>query len=289
MNLPVVLLVAGGVALTAHLVRLAGRADSRARVRRLRPTAHRLPPRLRTQVERQLQRADLDVPPESALAWWGVGVVAASWCALVIAPGVLVPACLAAVVAGPVALRLRAGHGDRRARADLPAVLDHVVAHLRAGGTVRDAVEHLAERPGPLLPDFRRLRARLALGATLEDALVAWGAERPLGGVRAAAGALALVAGVGGSAAVPLEGLAASLRADDAAAGEARALSAQARLSAVVVGLAPLAYLAFTTATDPGATRVLLGTAAGRLCLAVGLALEVAAALWMRAIVGRPA
>ena len=60
-------------------------------------------------------------------------------------------------------------------------------------------------------------------------------------------------------------------------------------MSAVVVGLAPLAYLVFTTATDPGATRVLLGTTAGRLCLAVGFALEAAAALWMRAIVGRPA
>lgn len=289
MSVSSILLVLGGVLLTAYLARLAGRADQRARARRLRRGARRLPPPVRAVVGRELQRADLEVAPETALAWWGIGVVATGWCALVIAPGIVVPACLGALVAGPVGLRLRAGHADRRARADLPAVLDHVVAQLRAGGTVREAVEHLAERPGPLAPDFQRLRARLTLGATLEDALVAWGDERPLGGVRAAAGALALVAGVGGSAAVPLEGLAASLRADEAAAGEARALSAQARMSAIVVGLAPLAYLVFTTATDPGATRVLVGTTAGRLCLGVGLALEIAAALWMRAIVGRPA
>lgn len=289
MNVSVLPLVVAGAVLAAYLARSARRADPRARARRLRPSPRRLPPRVRAAVERPLRRADLDLSPETALGWWAIGTVAAAWCALVMAPGLVVPAALGALAAGPVGLRLRAGHADRRARADLPAVLDHVVAHLRAGGTVREAVEHLAERPGPLAPDLRRLRARLTLGATLQDALVAWSDERPLTGVGAAAGALALVAGVGGSAAVPLEGLAASLRADEAAAGEARALSAQARMSAVVVGLAPLAYLAFTTATDPGATRLLVGTTAGRLCLAVGLVLEIGAALWMRTILGRPA
>ncbi len=287
MSLPPLLLVPVGLVLTVYLVRLATRTEPRARVRRLHPSARRLPEPVRRFVERRLQRADLDVGPEAALGWWGTGVLAVAWCALVLAPGLVVPACLGALAAGPLAVRLRAGHADRRARADLPVALDHVVAQLRAGGTVREAVEHLATRPGPLAPDFARLRARLALGATLEDALVAWGDERPVPGVGAAAGALALVAGVGGSAAAPLEGLAASLRADEAAAGEARALSAQARMSAVVVGLAPLGYLVFTTATDPGATGVLLGTTAGRLCLALGLGLEVAAAAWMRAIVGR--
>jgi tight adherence protein B len=284
-----ILLVPGGLALTVYLARAATQAEPRTRARRLRSTPRRLPPGPREFVAARLHRADLEVEPEAALGWWGLGVVVAVWCSLLLAPGLVVPAAATAVVAGPVSLRLRAGHADRRARADLPAVLDLVVARLRAGGTVRDAVEDLAERPGPLAPDFVRLRARLALGAALEDALAAWGAERPLAGVRATAGALSLVAGIGGSAAAPLEGLAASLRADEAAAGEAHALSAQARMSAVVVGLAPVAYLGFTTATDPGATRVLVGTTVGRICLVVGLGFEVAAAAWMRAIVGRPA
>jgi tight adherence protein B len=108
---------------------------------------------------------------------------------------------------------------------------------------------------------------------------------RPVPGVRAVAGALTLVTTVGGSAAGPLEGLAASLRADDAAAGEARALSAQARVSAAVVGLAPLGYLAFSAMADPASSRVLVATAAGRFCLGAGLVLEALAAWWMRALV----
>jgi len=91
---------------------------------------------------------------------------------------------------------------------------------------------------------------------------------------------------VGGSAATALEGVVRSLRDDDAALGEAKALASQARVSAVVVGAAPLAYLVFATATDPASSRVLISTGPGLVCLILGLSLEALAAIWMRALVG---
>jgi tight adherence protein B len=185
-------------------------------------------------------------------------------------------------------LALLAGRADRAARAALPGVLDHVVAQLRAGGTVPDALRALAQRDGPLRHDFRRVTARLDLGATVEESLHGWAEERPVAGVRAAAGALTMVLALGGAAASPLEGLAVSLRNDETAAGEARALSAQARVSAVVVGLAPLVYLAFSTMTDPASARVLVDSFLGRVCLVTGLGLEVLAVVWMRALVKEP-
>ena len=97
-----------------------------------------------------------------------------------------------------------------------------------------------------------------------------------------------MVTTMGGSAATALEGVVQSLRDDDAALGEAKALSSQARGSAVVVGAAPLAYLVFATATDPASSRVLISTGPGLVCLTVGLGLEVLAAIWMRALVGGP-
>jgi tight adherence protein B len=97
-----------------------------------------------------------------------------------------------------------------------------------------------------------------------------------------------MVAAMGGSAATALEGVVQSLRDDDAALGEAKALSSQARVSAVVVGAAPLAYLVFATAADPASSRVLISTGPGLVCLTLGLSLEVLAAIWMRALVGDP-
>jgi tight adherence protein B len=277
--------ILAGLVLTVVLARHARRSEPRGRAQRLRPAVVTLPPRVRAQLATRLARADLDVTPEAALRWWALGIGAGAWCALVLAPPLVLPAVAAGLVAGPYGLAARAGHADRRVRAALPGVLDHVVAHVRAGGTIAEALHGIADRPGPLAPDLRRLSARLALGATLDDALTAWSSERPVAEVRSAAGALAMVTTIGGSAATPLEGLATSLRNDDAAAGEARALSAQARVSAVVVGLAPLAYLAFTTLTDPGSAQVLVATGVGRICLAIGLALEAGAAIWMRALV----
>ena len=103
-------------------------------------------------------------------------------------------------------------------------------------------------------------------------------------GVDAAAGALALSTSVGGRAADALDGLAASLRERLAVAAEARALSAQARYSAWVIGVLPLGWLAVTTVADPRALSPLVTTDAGRVCVALGLALELLGAFWIRTI-----
>ena len=70
------------------------------------------------------------------------------------------------------------------------------------------------------------------------------------------------------------------------APAEARALSTQARLSAVVVGAAPLGYLAFASSGRPAVRRPRSSApASDACCLVVGLALEGLAALWIRRIV----
>jgi len=51
-----------------------------------------------------------------------------------------------------------------------------------------------------------------------------------------------------------------------------------------VVGASPLAYLVFSALVDPGSVALLVRTGAGRLCLGLGLLLEVIAVLWMRRI-----
>ncbi len=278
--------VVAGILLASTLARAAIGATVRDRTRTLRPVPRVLPGRLRERIGAALLRADVSVSPEAAVKWWMLAFIGAAWFALLLAPPLLVPALIGVAVAGPVGLRLRAGHAARAARAALPALLDGVVAQLRAGGSVVEAVQAAGTRPGPLQPDCARMAARLAIGASLEQVLDQWATERPIAGVRGAAGALAMVTTMGGSAATALEGLVQSLRNDDAAQSEAMALSSQARVSAIVVGAAPLAYLVFSTATDPESSRVLVSTTVGQVCLTVGLAMEVAAGFWMRALVG---
>jgi tight adherence protein B len=125
---------------------------------------------------------------------------------------------------------------------------------------------------------------RTHLGLPLAEALADWPAGHDVPGVRAAAGALAVATTMGGRAAGAVDGLASSLRHRLDAVAEARSLSAQARMSAVVVGAAPVGYLAFSALVDPGAVTVLVDTGVGRVCLVVGLGLEALAALWIRRV-----
>lgn len=280
------LLVIGSPLACTALVRSARRADSGARAQLLVARARwQLPSRLRAPLARALRDADVHVEPEGAFGMWVGGVVAAGMVALSLSPGMVIPACLAGALAGPVALRLGRLRREQRFASALPAALEHVAAELRGGGTVMGAVDRLAATDGPVAEDLRRVHVRTLLGLGLRDALEGWPADHDTPGVRAAAGALAVASTLGGRAADAIDGLASSLRHRLDASAEGRALSAQSRLSAVVVGVAPIGYLAFSSLVDPGSVTVLVGTDVGRVCLILGLGLEAVAALWIRRIV----
>jgi tight adherence protein B len=239
---------------------------------------------MRARLVTALRDADVAATPEAAVEYWGIAVAAVALLAAALSPVLAVPAVLAVVAAGPIALFLVRSRRERAFSAGLPGALEQVAADLRGGGTVAAAVDRLAAGDGAVAHDLRRVHLRTELGLPLAEALAGWPAEHDAAGVRAAAGALAVATTMGGRAADAIDGLASSLRHRLDAVAEARSLSAQARLSAIVVGAAPLGYLAFSALVDPAAVTTLVDTGVGRVCLVVGLLLEALAALWIRRI-----
>ena len=195
----------------------------------------------------------------------------------------LIPIALIPMALIPMGRRGR----DSAIVAALPEVLERVASSLRAGAAPLVAVGEAAagaDLPEGLAADLARLAER-AEERGFGPALVAWAEERPVPAVGAVAAALEVAVVAGGPAAPALDGLAAGLRDRHDAAAEVTALSAQARLSAVVVGASPLVSLALSLLADPRVAPTLLGTAPGRACLFVGIALEGLAAVWMHRIV----
>jgi tight adherence protein B len=259
--------------------RLRPRAGSRGRV---------LPVWIRSRLASRLHDASMSTTPEHAVEVWIFATVIVAIVGFGLAPEAAVVAGLAVIAGGPIGLRLA---GQRRARiiaAAVPETLERVGAELRAGGTVATALTTIAAGAGALAPDINRVESRVRLGSSLPDALQAWARERPAAGVEASAGALALSTTVGGRAADALDALAASLRDRLAVAAEARALSAQARYSAWVIGIAPLGYIVGSATIDPRSLHALLGTTPGRACALAGVTLELLGAAWMRVIVRGP-
>ena len=270
-------------ALLAHVARRHAIAD---RVRsEIVPVTRVLPRVVREPLARALDDAALRSTPEQAIEMWFFASGIAAIVGFGLAPVVGMCAGAAVLLGAPCALNSARHRRARAIAAAVPETLELVGAELRAGGTVDTALGTIARGDGPLAADAIRLATRVHLGAALPDALQTWARERPVGGVEAAAGALALSATVGGRAADALDALASSLRDRFAVAAEARALSAQGRYSAWVIGVAPIGYLACSAVIDPRTVHNLFGTASGRVCGLVGLGLELLGAVWMRAII----
>ena len=244
-----------------------------------------LPRRPRRRVARALNDAAIDRSPEQAVQTWLFAACIAAVVGFGLSPALGALAGAGVLAGAPVALALAGQRRGRLIAAAVPATLEQVGAELRVGGTVTTALAAIASGEGPLAPDIMRVESRVRLGATLADALESWGRERPAAGIEATAGALALSATVGGRASDALDALASSLRDRLSVAAEARALSAQARYSAWVIGVAPVGYVVGSAVIDPRSLHALIGTGAGRACALAGVGLELLGAMWMRAIV----
>jgi tight adherence protein B len=246
----------------------------------------RIPSGIHARLASVLGAAAVSKSPEEVLQSWLLATAVAALLGFGLAGATTELAAIALVLVGaPVLVVSARGRRTRLIAAAVPNAVDRVAAELRAGGTIGTAIVGLAAGDDVLAADFARLDARMQLGSSLDVALRAWARERPVEGVDAAAGALAVCASAGGRGADALDGLASSLRDRLAIVSEAHALSAQARLSALVVGSAPIVYLAWSMLVDPHAVHALFATSIGRLCVAIGLMLEALGAWWMRRII----
>jgi tight adherence protein B len=164
-------------------------------------------------------------------------------------------------------------------------LLDQVTRQLRSGASLPVAVATAASAgtdPGTL-----RLGDDLTAGAGLGPAVATWHADCPTRARGLVAAALSLAGDAGGAVAAVLDAVTDTLRDRIALDREVAALSSQARASAAVLVVAPVAFAVLAAVADPRVARVLLGSPLGWACLAAGAVLDTAGALWMSHLVGR--
>jgi tight adherence protein B len=157
---------------------------------------------------------------------------------------------------------------------------------LRSGSSLTAAVTAGAAAGTAMSPVVAPIVQRISRGEALVVALDATSVD-PVSPTGLAFTVLRSCARFGGPAATPLERAAATLRARDAVAAEQQAQSAQARLSARVLTLVPIALLALLATTD-GKVRAAIATPVGGAVVVLGGLLNGCGALWMRRIIGRP-
>ena len=170
----------------------------------------------------------------------------------------------------------------------LPEALEAMARSLRSGASLPVAIDEASAAIGPpLARGLYDVAAVAARGRPLAATIDRWASTTRGEGVPLAAAALGLAAELGGTAARSLDGVADTLRDRGAVRNEVRALSTQARASAAVIALAPVAFSVVVALADPSSVAFLVTTPVGFTCLVSGIALDILGGLWMRRIVRR--
>lgn len=214
---------------------------------------------------RLCRRGRLLLAPLAGMALWG-------------APGAVLGVIVAAGMVAAERHRRAAALADRL-EVQTVDLLVAMAAALRGGASLAQAILAAHEEAGPPAREALGAAVRaLAAGEPAEVAVDELCVRLPAHAATPARLALQVGRRSGAHLARLLDRAASSLRDRRRLADERQAATAQARLSAVVIGALPLAALAI----QRDAIGVLVGTPAGRLLAAAGLTLEAAGWMWVR-------
>lgn len=147
---------------------------------------------------------------------------------------------LAAIGAPLLVVRRAAGRREARFLAAFPDALDLVVRGVKSGLPVTEALNAIArEMPEPVASVFAELGANVRIGMTLPEAFAVVGARITLPEFRFFAISLVVQQETGGNLAEILQNLAAMLRRRQQMRLKVKAMSSEARASAMIIGSLP--------------------------------------------------
>ncbi|MBW6493597.1 MAG: type II secretion system F family protein [Burkholderiaceae bacterium] len=167
-----------------------------------------------------------------------------------------------------------------------PEALDLMGRAMRAGHAFPSAVKMVGdEMPEPLGRDFRILFDEMNYGVPTNQALMNLAERVPLADVSYFAVAVMIQREAGGNLAELLDKIATIVRARLTLLGEVRTLSAEGKLSAIILTALPFCLVLVINLVNPKFMSVLWTDAAGPLIIGATLLLMVLGMLWMRSII----
>lgn len=180
----------------------------------------------------------------------------------------------------------RANRATKRVEAQLPEVLDQLGAAVRSGYSLPQGIEAVANAaPPPLGPQLARVIAETQVGRSLDTALEAMADRLGSNDLRWSVRAMIIQGRTGGRLSDILEVLAEFMRDREEVRREVSALTADGRISALVLALLPFGIGGLIAAIRPEYLTPLFTETAGRAIMGIAAVLLVAAIIWMRNIV----
>lgn len=239
-------------------------------------------------IESALETADVPLRP-------GEAIVGTAGIALM--SGIVVAALTRSTVWGVVALAVVAGvavvyvnqvaaRTRNRFEEQLPDTLNLISTSLRAGYSLLQAVEAVGEEaPDPTRREFGRAIAEIRLGKNLNDALDGIAIRMGSQDFDWTVMAIGIQREVGGNLAEVLQTTAETMVHRNRLRREMKALTAEGRISALVLSIMPFGLFAFIWFANPEYLEPLISSTVGLMIMAGGVVFIAIGIFWMQKIV----
>lgn len=245
--------------------------------------------RIRPRMARELDRAGIPLSP----AQWALATLAGfalAWTVFGLLTGSATLGLFLALVVTVVLPRLIVSRREsRRRRAfeeELPEFFLMMASALRSGLSFSQALEAVARDGGSEVDrQMRRAVTEVSMGVPPDQALAAVADRMESEDMRWAVVALSIQKEVGGNLSSILDSVAETVRTRADIDREVRTLSAEGRLSALVLVALPLVIFLVLALLRPDYVSIFWSTTLGRVMLASTAVLFVVGVVWMRSIV----
>ena len=173
----------------------------------------------------------------------------------------------------------------RRLNEQLDEMVSMVSSSLKAGFGLLQSLDQAAQQLSPpLSSELLRVVHETNVGGTLEDALTGLAERAESYDLDMMVTAILVQRTVGGNLAEVLDNVGHTIRERVRIEGEINTLTAQKKLSGLVIGLLPIALALLFFAVDPEYMSLLFTHTAGRILLVTGIILDVVGLLVIRRI-----
>jgi len=176
---------------------------------------------------------------------------------------------------------------QRQARisAHLEEMLTLVANSLRSGYGLLQSFEYASRQLSPpLASELKRMLQEANLGAGAEDAIQALADRIASPDMEMVVTAIAIQRSVGGNLAQTLDGVAYTMRERDRIRGEMKTLTAQQRMTGIIIGALPIFVGLAMFAMNPDYMSLLFTETVGRVLLLIAAGLEVLGIVMIRSL-----
>jgi tight adherence protein B len=231
-----------------------------------------------------LERAGMSMRLPDFVLVVGLATVSAGSLGLVLG-GVLMGLLLAAAVplGAKLLLKFRASRRQAAFADQLDDSLQLMAGSLRAGHSLLRAVDSVStEAAAPTSEEFSRIVNETRVGRDLNDALDEVAARMGSDDFVWVAQAIAIHREVGGNLAEVLDAVGHTIRERNAIRRQVKALSAEGKLSAIVLMALPFGVTGFISLTNPGYLAKFTESLTGYAMLGVAAVMLLVGALWLK-------